>query len=157
MPNLTSATGSWIVRFAGLKQSDYKVASLLLYQFRKSIRRNPADAPDKRRGHGDAVGRNSRRMVPSAESNVLKSIDPRLDEAAERALSRWQFRPGTKNGDPVELEAVVMIPFQVSRAIIRNQLSCDSSRFLRHRPFVERLSEPIYPKPRTSLQRGLPG
>jgi len=29
-----------------------------------------------------------------------------------RALSRWQFRPGTKNGDPVELEAVVQIPFR---------------------------------------------
>jgi hypothetical protein len=35
-----------------------------------------------------------------------------LDEAAARALSRWQFRPGTKNGDPVELEALVMIPFR---------------------------------------------
>jgi TonB family protein len=43
---------------------------------------------------------------------VLESVDPRLDEAAVKALSRWQFRPGTKAGDPVELEAVVMIPFK---------------------------------------------
>ena len=41
---------------------------------------------------------------------VPNSVDPRLDEAAARALSRWQFRPGTKNDDPVELEAVVQIP-----------------------------------------------
>ena len=26
--------------------------------------------------------------------------------------SRWQFRPGTKAGEPVELEAVVQIPFR---------------------------------------------
>ena len=45
---------------------------------------------------------------------VLNSVDPRLDEAAVKALSRWQFRPGTKAGDPVELEAVVMIPFRKS-------------------------------------------
>jgi hypothetical protein len=30
-----------------------------------------------------------------------------------RALARWHFRPGTKNGEPVALEAVVQIPFRM--------------------------------------------
>jgi hypothetical protein len=31
------------------------------------------------------------------------------------ALSRWHFRPGIKNGEPVAVEAVVQIPFRMKR------------------------------------------
>ncbi len=44
---------------------------------------------------------------------VLDSLDSRLDATAVRALARWHFRPGTKNGEPVALEAVVQIPFRM--------------------------------------------
>jgi TonB family protein len=44
---------------------------------------------------------------------VLGSLDERLDANAMRALSGWRFRPGTKNGEPVALEAVVQIPFRM--------------------------------------------
>ena len=53
--------------------------------------------------------------VPLAKVSGItapNSVDLRLDEAAARALARWQFRPGTKGGDSVELEAVVQIPFR---------------------------------------------
>ena len=44
---------------------------------------------------------------------VLNSVDPRLDEAAvRRTVALAVFRPGTKAGEPVELEAVVLIPFR---------------------------------------------
>jgi hypothetical protein len=46
---------------------------------------------------------------------VLRSLDSRLDENARLALSRWRFRPGTKNGAAVDLEAVVQIPFVAGR------------------------------------------
>ncbi len=46
---------------------------------------------------------------------VLHGIDRRLDENACVALSRWHFRPATKNGSAVELEAVVQIPFRVRK------------------------------------------
>jgi TonB family protein len=44
---------------------------------------------------------------------ILNSVDSRLDETAARALTRWHFRPGTKNGEPVALEAVVEVPFHM--------------------------------------------
>jgi TonB family protein len=44
---------------------------------------------------------------------VLNSLDDRLDQNAIRALSHWRFRPGTKNGAPVAVEAVVEIPFHM--------------------------------------------
>ena len=53
---------------------------------------------------------------------VLNSVDPRLDEAAVRALSRWLFRPGTKAGEPVELEAVVQIPFRKHQYPVESDL-----------------------------------
>ena len=45
---------------------------------------------------------------------VLRGVDDNLDEFARAALSRWRFRPATKNGSPVDLEAVIMIPFPAS-------------------------------------------
>ena len=49
------------------------------------------------------------------EVKVLRGLQSRLDENAKIALSRWKFRPGTKNGQAVELEAVVQIPFKAAR------------------------------------------
>ena len=46
------------------------------------------------------------------EVRVLNSIDDRLDEYASNALARWRFLPALKNGNPVALQAVVMIPFR---------------------------------------------
>ena len=112
MPNLTSATGSWIVRFAELKQSDNKVAIAAPVATSKVDPAYPADAiRDNVEGtvtlyaiiHTDGT---------VSGIKVVNSVDPRLDEAAAKALSRWQFRPATKNGDPVELEALVQIPFR---------------------------------------------
>jgi TonB family protein len=115
MPNLTSATGSWIVRFAELKQSDNKVAIAAPVAVSKVDPAYPADAL-----RDNVEGTVTLYAVIHADGTVsgikvLNSVDPRLDEAAARALSRWQFRPGTKNGDPVELEAVVLIPFRKHR------------------------------------------
>jgi len=42
---------------------------------------------------------------------VLQGVDDTLDENARVALSHWQFRPATRHGVAVDLEAVVKIPF----------------------------------------------
>jgi outer membrane biosynthesis protein TonB len=46
---------------------------------------------------------------------VLHGVDERLDHNARIALARWQFRPATRNGSAVDLEAVVQIPFVAKR------------------------------------------
>jgi TonB family protein len=43
---------------------------------------------------------------------VLNGIDDQLDEYARKALSHWKFLPAMRNGNPVSLQAVVMIPFR---------------------------------------------
>jgi len=112
MPNLTSASGSWIIRFAELKESDNKVAITAPVATSKYDPAYPADAL-----RDNAEGIVKLYAIIHADGTVsgiklLNGVDPRLDEAAAKALARWQFRPGTKNGDPIDLEAVVLIPFK---------------------------------------------
>ncbi len=42
----------------------------------------------------------------------MRSLDPRLDKNAMAALARWKFLPGKRAGVPVDIEAVVRIPFE---------------------------------------------
>jgi TonB family protein len=115
MPNLTSATGSWIIRFAELKQSDDKAALTAPVAMTKV---DPAYPPDVLRDRIEgtvtlyAIIRSDGRVD---DIRVLDSLDSRLDENAVQALSRWRFRPGIKNGEPVAVEAVVQIPFRMRK------------------------------------------
>ena len=43
----------------------------------------------------------------------IKGIDPQLDTNAMRAFAQWRFRPAERNGEPVDLEAIVHIPFRL--------------------------------------------
>jgi TonB family protein len=115
MPNLTSATGSWIIRFAELKQSDDKTALTAPVATTKV---DPAYPPDVLRDHVEGTVTLYAIIRPDGsvdDIRVLDSLDSRLDENAVRALSRWHFRPGIKNGQPVAVEAVVQIPFRMKR------------------------------------------
>ena len=42
---------------------------------------------------------------------VVKRLDDLLDANSVRALAQWKFRPAERNGEPVDLEAIVHIPF----------------------------------------------
>jgi len=116
MPNLNSATGSWVIRFA---------------EFEATHRDGELTAPDPTQKSDPGYPTELRRenvqgtvtlyaVIHSDGSvgdiRVLNSPDDRLDAFASNALARWKFRPATKNGTPVALEAVVKIPFQLKRS-----------------------------------------
>jgi protein TonB len=44
---------------------------------------------------------------------LVQSVDPQLDANAKNAFAQWKFRPATKGGAPVELEAIVHVPFRI--------------------------------------------
>lgn len=44
---------------------------------------------------------------------VMKSLDPGLDANAVKAVSGWQFEPGTKNGEPVTVMANIEVNFHL--------------------------------------------
>jgi TonB family protein len=130
-PNLTSSTGSWILRFAELVQKDaaapgtsplddgqpaaYSTELTGPLPVRKVDPRYPP-ALVSAGVQGDVTLYAIIRRDGSVDSvQVLRSLDPQLDQHAIEALARWKFQPAERNGQPVELEAVVLIPFRIPR------------------------------------------
>lgn len=115
MPNLNSATGSWIIRFAELKTAQKEGELLAPVPTEKS---DPAYPSELMRAnvHGSvivhAVIHSDGRV---SDIQVISSPDERLDSYATSALARWKFLPALKAGKPVALEAVVVIPFRLRR------------------------------------------
>ena len=116
MPNLNSAGGSWVIRFAELHDNRDRgdlVAPLATQKV------DPAYPLELMR-HGVQGTVTLYAVIRSdgsvSEVRVLRGVDDRLDEYARTALSGWRFHPATKNGAAVDLEAVIMIPFKAVRA-----------------------------------------
>src|SRR5215472_7428688 len=117
MPNLSSSVGSWTVRFAELNPSGQPGADLSAPEAITKV--DPAYPQDLMQDHveGTVVLRAIIRSDGSvAEVRVLEGVEQRLDENARKALEQWRFRPGTKNGVPIDIEAVVRVPFKVRRS-----------------------------------------
>src|SRR5450755_63046 len=115
MPNLNSAGGSWVIRFAELNPNEAK-GDLTAPEATQKV--DPAYPLElmRRNIQGTvtlyAVIRNDGSV---SDVRVLRGVDDQLDQYARAALARWHFRPATKNGAAVDLEAVVMIPFKPVR------------------------------------------
>lgn len=45
---------------------------------------------------------------------VVKGIDPRLDRSATEALQKWVFTPAAREGKPIDVDALVEIPFRLA-------------------------------------------
>jgi len=116
MPNLNSATGSWILNFSELRTDSAgprPVSSEVIAPgpLRKI---DPKYPPTLINEHveGEVVLYAVIRRDGSVDSiQLVRGIDDQLDANAMQALSQWKFRPATKQGLPVELEAIVHIPF----------------------------------------------
>jgi TonB family protein len=46
-----------------------------------------------------------------SDATVVQSLHPSLDAAALKALSQWQFKPGTKDGKPVAVRVEIEMTF----------------------------------------------
>jgi protein TonB len=119
MPNLTSASGSWVLNFAELNESasgGYMKPETSELAGPIPLRKvDPKYPPELRALHvdGEVVLYAILRKDGSVDSiQLVHSVDPQLDANAMEALAQWKFRPAEKHGEPVDLEAVVHIPFR---------------------------------------------
>ena len=112
MPNLNSAGGSWVIRFAELNAAgpsgelsapiaDHKVDPAYPLQL---MRENVSGTVTLR-----AIIRSDGSV---SDIQVVNGADPRLDHYASQAFARWHFLPAMKNDASVDVEAIVMIPFK---------------------------------------------
>jgi protein TonB len=116
MPNLNSATGSWILNFSELRTDSAasRPASSDLSGPAPLRKIDPKYPPTLINEHveGEVVLYAVIRRDGSVDSiQLVRGIDEQLDANAMNALSQWKFRPALRQGEPVELEAIVHIPF----------------------------------------------
>ena len=118
MPNLNSATGSWILNFSELhsENAHHSQQSADLsgpVPLQKVDPKYPQTLVNERVA-GEVILYAVIRRDGSVDSiQLVRGIDQQLDANAINALRQWKFRPGAKQGTPVELEAIVHIPFRL--------------------------------------------
>jgi TonB family protein len=117
LPNLTSVSGSWILNFAQLDEeaSPFNKPKGVLSGPVPIHKVDPKYPPATIRENieGEVVLYAIIRADGSVDSiQLVRKLDPRLDTYAIQALAQWKFRPATRNGAPIDIEAVVHIPFK---------------------------------------------
>ena len=116
LPNVTSASGSWILNFAELaedEQPGYRRKERLADPVPLHVT-DPKYPPELIKGHvhGEVVLYAIIRRDGSVDSiQIVHDLDPQLDRNAIDALEKWTFEPATRAGVPVDVEAVIHVPF----------------------------------------------
>jgi len=116
-PNLTSATGSWILSFAELDEGEdppfnHKDPLAGPVALRTA---DPKYPPELIKGHvqGEVVLYAIIRKDGSVDSiQIVRGLDPQLDRNAIEAFKQWSFLPATRAKLPVDSEVVIHVPFQ---------------------------------------------
>lgn len=119
MPNLNSAGGSWVIRFAEL---DHSTSA-------STPGKSPSDLSQPMATHKVDPAYPLQLMKENvagtvilyaiiradgtvADVRILRGVDDRLDHFASEAVSKWKFQPATKAGVPIDVEATFRIPFR---------------------------------------------
>jgi TonB family protein len=113
MPNITSYSGSWLMWYASHGMSPVAPIAPPV-PFRKVDPKYIATAVAER-----IEGRVQLLCVINKEGRVeqvelVRGLDARLDQSAMEAISKWLFRPAHRNGEPVDVDVMVEIPFHLA-------------------------------------------
>jgi TonB family protein len=117
LPNLNSSTGSWILNFSELlaNPGGPRITPSDLSGPVPLRKVDPKYPPTLISDHveGEVVLYAVIRRDGSVDSiQVVRGVDEQLDANAMSALAQWKFRPAARQGEPVEVEAIVHIPFR---------------------------------------------
>jgi len=115
MPNITSYTGSWLIWFAE-RREDAGTGGVLsppVPLHKVDPKYYPAAMADRVEGKVRliAVIRKDGRVD---SVRLLQHLDDRLDQSAQDAMDKWQFEPALRNGQPVDVDVLIEIPFRLA-------------------------------------------
>jgi len=124
MPNLSSVTGTWTLKFVELDENGKEIPDTIdspsvagPVPLRKVDPKYPP-AFIHAKVQGDVILYAIIRRDGSVDSiQVVRSLDPQLDQNAMEALARWKFQAAQREGRNVELAAIVRIPFRATSAL----------------------------------------
>jgi TonB family protein len=114
MPNLTSYSGSWLMWYSDRTAHEAGLAPIappVAYRIvdPKYIASAVSERVEGKIRLACVIDRSGR--VAGVE--LVHGIDDRLNQSAEEALSKWEFTPATRKGEPVEVDVLVEIPFHL--------------------------------------------
>jgi len=121
MPNLNSAGGSWVIRFAELDHESNLHHDAPADDLSQPMATRKVDPKYPLQLMRENVsGTVILYAIIHADGTVgsvrvLRGVDDRIDQFASQAVAQWQFQPATKNGSPVDVEATFQIPFRPAR------------------------------------------
>jgi len=114
MPNFNSATGSWIIHFSEMRLAGVPPSNGTVNAPGPIHKVDPKYPSTLMEAHieGEVILYGVIRKNGGVDSvQLVRGIDPRLDANAMAAFSEWKFEPAMRDGQPVDLEAIVHIPF----------------------------------------------
>ena len=115
MPNLTSYSGSWLMWYADRTARETGLAPIAApIPYRKVDPKYIATAVEER-----VEGKVQLACVIGKDGHVstvalVRGLDDRLNQSAEEALSKWEFSPATRDGQPIDVDVLVEIPFNLA-------------------------------------------
>ncbi len=125
MPNLNSAGGSWVIRFAAIKPESSGGRPVSTDAAPDNLASPVATSKVDPAYPLELMKQNVSGTVilyaviladgTVGRVRVLRSVDERLDRFASEAIAKWQFQPAMKNGNPVAVEATFWIPFHPAK------------------------------------------
>lgn len=122
MPNLNSAGGSWVIRFAERNRERSHGDNTAVENLSQPMATKKVDpAYPLQLMRENVAGTVILYAVIHADGTVgdvrvLRGVDERLDRFASDAVAQWKFQPAMKNGTAVDVEATFQIPFRPTRA-----------------------------------------
>jgi TonB family protein len=115
MPNITSYSGSCLIWFAERREESETGGPLSAPVPRHIVdpKYFPAAMADRVEGKVRlvAVIRKDGRVD---SVSLLRRLDDRLDRSAADAMQQWQFEPALRDGQPVDVDALIEIPFRLA-------------------------------------------
>src|SRR5271157_583750 len=115
MPNLNSATGSWVIHFSELPLSNsaHRPGEISAPLALRKVDPKYPQAMVLDHVEGEVILYGVIRHDGTVDSiQLVRGFDEQLDANAIEAFAQWKFQPATKDGQPVDLEAIVHIPFR---------------------------------------------
>jgi len=117
IPNLTSYSGSWMVWFASREADNGKAEDVrpplpLHMVSARYIHSAEEDHVEGKVRLWAVIGKDGH----VGEISLLQHLDDRLDRSAQEAFGKWLFQPAACNGEPIDVDAVFEIPFNLAPA-----------------------------------------
>ncbi len=119
MPNLTSYIGSWLLWYSERNAPPNTAGVTPPMVHRKVDPKYVADAVSERVEGTVRLAAVIRKDGTVGQVELVHGLDVRLDRTAQEALAKWQFSPALRNGQPIDVDILVEIPFRLAPRLDR--------------------------------------